>query len=502
MRARLRSLPIPTPAILAAVLVISFFFQEGVSPYGAIRSVLIAFVLGGLVWLLAWAVLRSPDRAAIVGALVVLAFFNPFQVWAYLAAAVIVAVVPFILERVTRRRAPWHLLASASAVYALALLVVPFVTWVGWGGPSLLARDLQQGGGLDRLAAAAAPKDAAQAQLPDIYLILLDEHTRQDVLLRDFAASDAAFLDGLRSRGFDVASASHSNYDSTEFTLASIFQMQYLDDLPQLRAEQSRGQPIDSTLRDAANTNPVFATLRARGYTIVTTAPWYEHTVLRRSDVLVDSGVMNEFELVLLEDTMGGTLIDALLPSWLGDQFRASVNSAFDGAREIAATPSAAPRMAFIHVPGPHQPYVLTATGGPVPLRLHDLFNVYFGPPENTWLRRQRYAGELQYVDGKALAAIDEILAAAKRPTVIAVFGDHGSRLPVTNDSAVGDAARVSNLFALLSPGHPGLMGDHPTPVNLFRSLFDAYLGADLALLPDKSYNYYPNEVEVPLSAP
>lgn len=514
MMARLRSVPVPTPAILGAVLVLSVFFNEAVSPYGAIRSVLIATVIGAVVWLLLWVLLRSPDRAAIVGALVVLALWNTPQWWQYLLAAAVVAVAPFVLARVADRiprlagrRVPWRALALASAVYSLALLITPISGWVSWGGPALFVADLHQGGGLDKLASAPAPAaDASNGTpagtLPDIYLILLDEHTRQDTLLRDFGVDDSAFITALEARGFHVSSGSHTNYDSTEWTISSMFQMQYLDALPAIKAEMSRGQPIDSIMRGLENANPVFDTLRQKGYTVVTTAPWFEHTIIRRSDVLIDSGLMNEFESQLLLSTTVGRIIDQVLPSWLGDQFRGNVEANVAAAGEIAATPSAAPRLAFIHVAAPHEPYVFAADGSPVPLRLADLFGPYAGTPAQLAAKKAAYASEIQWVDRQAIAMVDAILAHASRPSVVIVFGDHGSRLPITTDPKNGDSARVSNLFAALTPGHAGLFGSSPTLVNVFPTLLDTYLGENVPILPNHSYDYYPDEVEVPLPSP
>lgn len=513
MIARLRALPVPTPAILGAVLVLSVFFNEGVSPFGAARSVVIAAVIGAVVWLLLWALLRNPNVAALAGALVVLALWNTPDWWRYLIAAAIVAAAPFVLTRVADRiprfagrRVPWRALALAATVYSLALLITPVLGWISWGGPAMFVADLHQGGGLDRLASAPAPAaDASNGTpagtLPDIYLILLDEHTRQDTLLRDFGVDDSAFITALEARGFDVSSGSHTNYDSTEWTISSMFQMQYLDALPSIEAQRARGQPIDSIMRGLENDNPVFEALRQKGYTVVTTAPWFEHTIIRRSDVLVDSGLMNEFESQLLLSTTIGRIIDQVLPSWLGDQFRGNVEANMAAASQIASTPSAAPRLAFIHVAAPHEPYVYAADGSPVPLALTDLYGPYAGTPEQLAAKRAAYGDEIQWVDQQAIGMVDAIIKAEKRPAAIIVFGDHGSRLPVAA-SGYGDSARVTNLFAALTPGHAGLFGSSPTLVNVFPTLLDTYLGESVPMQPNRSYDYYPDEVEVPLPSP
>ena len=60
---------------------------------------------------------------------------------------------------------------------------------------------------------------------------------------------------------------------------------------------------------------------------------------------------------------------------------------------------------------------------------------------------------------------------------------------------------RASNFMAALAPGHPGLMDSRPTPVNLFPTLFGAYLGRDIARQPDSIWAYrnsYIDSVEAP----
>ena len=63
-----------------------------------------------------------------------------------------------------------------------------------------------------------------------------------------------------------------SNYMYTELTLASLFHMQYVDDIPDREAVQV---PYGLSLRSTINSNPVWDELRSRGYVIATAlSPW------------------------------------------------------------------------------------------------------------------------------------------------------------------------------------------------------------------------------------
>ena len=65
---------------------------------------------------------------------------------------------------------------------------------------------------------------------PDIYYIILDGYAREDTLrdLYDFDNTD--FINSLNALGFVVANKSISNYATTELSIASTLNMQYIDD--------------------------------------------------------------------------------------------------------------------------------------------------------------------------------------------------------------------------------------------------------------------------------
>jgi len=66
---------------------------------------------------------------------------------------------------------------------------------------------------------------------PDIYYIVLDAYSREDVLAERFDFENAAFLDELRERGFYIAEQSSSNYLRTIFSITSTLNLNYLQNL-------------------------------------------------------------------------------------------------------------------------------------------------------------------------------------------------------------------------------------------------------------------------------
>ena len=66
---------------------------------------------------------------------------------------------------------------------------------------------------------------------PDIYLILADEYAGKKQLEEVFHFDNSAFEDQLRERGFYVIDSTISNYNQTTYSMAYLFEMNYLKDL-------------------------------------------------------------------------------------------------------------------------------------------------------------------------------------------------------------------------------------------------------------------------------
>ena len=93
---------------------------------------------------------------------------------------------------------------------------------------------------------------------------------------------------------------------------------------------------------------------------------------------------------------------------------------------------------------------------------------------------------------------MDRILASSKQPPVIVVMSDHGpgSDFSWTDPLDSDYVARASNFMAAYTPGHPGLIGDRLTPVNLFPTLFDAYLGVHVDRQPDTIWAWRDSDID------
>ena len=327
---------------------------------------------------------------------------------------------------------------------------------------------------------------ATEAQPPDIVVILLDGYPRSDVLERRLGIDDSNFLAGLSERGFDVSPDSHSNYVLTALTLASIFQMRYLDEIDDVAGHVGSSGVYHDLLRYAATKGPAWSALRDAGYEVVYAPPGWEHVRLDgASDRVVNDGEITDLERSLLEETWLMDVITLISPDLITNGLRDRLVSSFDALDDFAAADRESPAFLFLHVPGPHPPLVVDANGQTVPI---DARALGADDPAAMGLTRSEYAArwesELGYLSRRVLESVDR-LQAADRNTVILVMADHGYVQEIKQDDP---AARLSNLFAAYTPGADGLLRDAPTPVNLMPRLLNEYLGTEFPESPDRYF--------------
>ena len=475
------------PFLLVCGFILGFALASDVEPTGFIRPLLVAAGATALALAVAWLVVRDLALAALLvtGALLILLTIVPafhlatsiggaFGPGAGSGAAVVgllIALTTPILLVLWLRRKPQRL-AQITGALNTALLVLLAIVIVSNAGP-----DIQ--GMLSRPATQGGYQGSSTAQGPDIYVILLDGYPRADVLGRRFNIDNSPFLDQLRARDFGVADGSHSNYVFTQLTLASMFQMRHLEQVPAIQPRIGSEGGQNGLLRAAICDGAAFATLREHGYEIVSTAAGYEHAALRCiADRVLDHGEMTDLERTLLERTWIPDLLAPLWPALFSGPQRDRIVHTFADLRQLAAEQRDHPIFAFGHIPAPHLPLVLAADGRVLELspRDFDASNaVELGISEREFA--DLYASELRYLNSQVVATIDEITNSSVRMPVIVVMSDHG----YTYDPGPSPD-KFGNLLAWATPGAPDLLGGDVTPVNYFSLLLNRYLGTQIAI--------------------
>ncbi len=330
-------------------------------------------------------------------------------------------------------------------------------------------------------------------QPPDIYYIILDGHARSDVLSEIYGYNNQPFIDFLQSRGFTVASDSHSNYDQTALSLASSFNFRYLDQMMTLGPTSADRTPLTELINHSA----VLDFLKARGYHSVAFSNGFPETELTGADQFIrDPQALNGFELSMLSNTLGG----AALSADMVQNYRQRILWEVSELEKQVGQPG--PKFVFAHFILPHPPFVFRPDGTPVRLDSAD-GSQYSGTRAEY---HDGYRDEVQYADTLAEQMIISILDHSARPPVIVLQADHGSGLYLDWNSEANTCLRerfsILNAYYLPGKKAPQNAGQNAgkrinparapyasiTPVNSFRVVFDTYFDADLPLLPDRSF--------------
>jgi len=491
------------PPVFAATIVLSYWLDVVVSPHAAFRSLLVAVAGAGLLTLILSVPLRNPQRAGIVASGLIGLLFSKhvvdvvgdlnarapaaiFILWALLLLMVGVLVIRLVMKT----RARWSARRANEILNRASLVLV--ASTIGFG---LVSGRLQYGAGdLEH----GVPLEEAQrvdrdtstaAEQPDIYLLLLDGYPRADVLAHAFDIDNSAFVNALAERGFDIATESHSDYLWTRQSLTSMLHMRYVDQIPEFQAVVAGRAPEHPTLRELIVENPAFDLARGQGYQVVAIGYEFEEEALRKADVYVDGGHLNEFEFKLMVSTFLGDVLAVLTPDLASGQHRDRIEYQLESLGRIAAAGGEGPRMVMGHIPAPHQPAVFGVDGEPVVVPISRLF--YADSPEERGEPidefKQRYRDQLEYLNERFLETVDAIQANSAEPPVIILWADHGSATRAnwviqpwqTADPDVV-LERTGTLFAASTPARPDVFPNDISPASIFRYLADAYFDTDL----------------------
>jgi hypothetical protein len=466
------------PLLFVASVVLRQFVVVDVSPFAMFRPLVLALACVAVVEILLGLLLRDWDRGGLATVVVLFGVLGWGDGRVLVLLALLTAVL-VLLERLPRRHVSTPAITSWLNVFTSVLLLLVLAGGVLSGRVAEAAADLVPSAGVQQAVARTSAPD------PDIYVIIMDGYARPDNLRTRFGFDDTPFLESLASRGFDTSSSSRSNYAGTALTLISMLGMAYLEDIPEVARTIAAASPSEDAqgsglFRAAINNNRLFSELRARGSEIVSVGSGVEPVAVRHADVYLDAGGLNSFELSLLDWAPGlAAIAQTIAPDLAGEQARARLTTSLDFLHAISEATAAGPRLVFVHLMAPHPPAVFGPNGEPVPY--------YDDASPDYPAAKERYVGQVAYLNKRVEAVVADMVDSSPS-SVIVLMSDHGSKYGSDDHPWVWDIESVENFFSARTPGHPGLFGDSPTPVNLFPTLFNAYLGMDLPLEANRSF--------------
>jgi hypothetical protein len=493
------------PFLLAIQPVLHLFVINDTEMYfsEAVRSILVALLLGAVVLGLVYLFLRDWLRASAAASLLIFLFFlfGDVSDWIATTFGFGFARADFLtLILVVACLVLWTWLVQkrirniVSVNLYFNLLSVLFLMFYGIPAGNALLRNgvsLKQ----DPPLPVAVVKSTTPR--PDIYYIILDAYGRQDILqaLYDFDNSD--FLEALRARGFYVAGEATSNYVQTLLSLSSSLNMDYLQSLEANGANLENREDLVALIKKSKVRN----ILAQNGYQLVSFRNAYNATVPNAEIYYDDTGfayTVTPFESIVIDRTLARVLpyvpvFNKVLIEMPYDIHRRQILSTFARLHQIPALDG--DYFVYAHIIAPHPPFVFDENGNVVPhdepFRLADGID-YMRIKDHSYKTYVRgYRRQIQYVDKLVLETVDAILAKSKTPPIIIIQGDHGpgSRLHQVSLEKTLPAERFSILNAYYFPDqdytslYPSI-----SPVNSFRVLLDRFFGENYALIPDRHY--------------
>jgi hypothetical protein len=470
----------------------------------AVRSIALSLLATLVVFLLARLLLRDWAKAAISTILIQVLFFTYGHLYNLVRDLPTVGIliarhryfipVYFVLTLAGIGWVWWKVKNSRHLTPALNLIMLLLLIFPIYQITNVALRTSVTSEKQASILSATEPLNNQNAEvMPDIYLIILDSHTRSDALQKDLGYDNSGFISELRDMGFYVADCSRSNYTGTSASLISELNMNYMEALGQQMAEQGLNPNEISVL---LSQSIVRHQLESIGYKTVAFDSGYKlsripdaYAYLSYSSKPYAMQILQPFEEMLLKSTALLIWADSkykVMPEYVSTPFHNAL-SAFedhynrqlfilDQLPELASLRE--PKFVFAHLIVPHIPYIFTPDGSVV--NDPGFYSGRRSEPVDREHWEQGYINQVQFIESRILDVARRLIEQSDTPPIIIIQGDHG--MEKENRLAILDA------FYLPDGGSQEF---YPTitPVNHFRILFNTYFGTRYEVLPDFSYD-------------
>jgi hypothetical protein len=366
-------------------------------------------------------------------------------------------------------------------VVAVILILIPLGT---------LIRDVAWQAPQGRAGSPAAATVQASGR-PNVYFFAFDAYGRADQLQDAFGFDNGPFTRFLERQGFQVQTASNTNYPITDSAFVSLLSMQYHTEYDSFR----QPWPWQLGLWKSAvlkGSGPVARKFRSMGYGYVHAEGDYESSRCGGLENLCvrgkNVGRLESTLVSLLAMTPLLQMIKAVYPTAV--QFEPIE---FDQVIQAMPRFPAAPIFVYGHIFMPHD-----ADRHP---DCSERPSMSVGQEASLEGNPEPYLDTIRCVNRQVRRMLPRLLAAD--PTAIVIFqSDHGfvmKRKPFRDWSETEINRRYGNLYAVRLPERcRAMVSDGTTPVNTFRIVFACLERRPADLLPDQSYAYWYHQQEPP----
>ena len=310
----------------------------------------------------------------------------------------------------------------------------------------------------------------AYAEKPNVYHIILDEYTDNEILLKKFSYDNEKFLEFLNKNGFYMPDKSFSTFSSTPHELNSILNMDY---------PMKKGWVSDSY--QALKNNKVMSVFSDQNYSIIETNSMMRWKNFSDVDTKLcyDTNFINsEF----LDQVLGKSIIRYFLEQHHNDTRRDTIRCAFNELSELPSQ-SSGPKYVFAHLYVPHPPFLFGPNGENIIPDHREISGL------QSWENTQGYINQLIYATNQASIVIKNIVK--NDPNAIIILqGDTGTLTGTSHTSSTKTMKQIyqshSILYAVRIPDVNNL--ESVMPVNTYRIIFNNYFNMDYEYLEQHIY--------------
>ena len=206
---------------------------DQINPDTLVRPLIFSAVFSAGVWLVLSLLLRNPWKSGLITLVIEVLFFSFGHVLRLIKGIpaigpalgndVFMALVDLVLLAVftfwiIRTKSRLYYVSVFLTFTNVILLIMPLfqITYHYWGD--------QKNNPVNNSQSITAQ---VQIDKPDIYFIILDAYSREDLLKTAFGFDNQPFVDQLSALGFDVIPCSRSNYNATALSLSSMLNLNY-----------------------------------------------------------------------------------------------------------------------------------------------------------------------------------------------------------------------------------------------------------------------------------
>ena len=314
---------------------------------------------------------------------------------------------------------------------------------------------------------------------PDIYFLVFDEYSSSSAL-KEALNYDNGDLDSfLVDKGFRLLPFSRSNYNFTEFSIASTLNMEYLE-IP---------NPSACTVKDynycfeRIKSNAVCSVLTSAGYEIINHSifdlpknptPIKEDFLPLKTKLITSQTFLSRIKKDLYYHLVEGRFAINWLSKDLVYSTYYTNKKVIEGTLKAIAESPGKPRFLYAHVEMPHPPYYFDKYGNE---KTREQI-----VKENREMNITSYLDYLPKTNEVVKQIVNKIFSHSKRPFAIILLGDHGYRSdPIKK-------FQFRNLNAVyFSTGKYNGFYDSITNVNEYRVLFNTFFNTSLPLKKDST---------------